>query len=763
MVSRSVRILSKGKKQRSHPTVNVEEQLRKMLESATKATIVVDGDQKIILFNQAAERMFGYPAPEVLGRSLDILFPGYPKDAYRQQFRKSAAAPVVPWSIGHQKGLVGRRKDGSDFSLEVLWTKLGNAQGAFFVTLILDLSEHVQKQKTLRQMQEHFQALTENALDGVVLLDLDGQVKFMNPAGWKIFGTNREDDPTIRVTDYIHPDELPVVLSTVTSVIANPTQNPSLVGRIRQKGDGWLWVEGTFTNLLNVKNIGAIEVNFRNITERKDAEDALLKRDQQMKALVTSLDDIVFELDGQGTYLQTWATNETLLALPKSQLLGKRVVDVLGEEIGCRYKDAIRRVLQSGKTETVEYPLDVEAGRRWFIARISPIVKGRGSPTSVVALVRDITNWKLSEMKIKEQLDRLTALRELDQLIVSTLDLGICLNELLARTVKLLAVDAVDVLLLDPVQNTLQYRIGVGFHTKIIQNAHVKLGQSLAGKVAMERRIVQIQNSSLDGRDPFLGDDLKEEGFVRYIGAPLTAKGKVIGVLEAFDRSVRERNQDWLNFFGVLAGQAAVMVNNAQLFNDLQVTNSELTMAYDETIEGWSQALDLRDKETEGHSRRVTELTLRLARGLGFGEEEMIHLRRGALLHDIGKIGVPDLILQKPGSLTEIEWDQMRKHPQYAYDMLAPITYLRKAIDIPYCHHEHFDGTGYPRGLKGEEIPLAARVFAVVDMWDALTSDRPYRKAWPQKKALNYIRKQAGRLFDPNVVEIFLKEIPYVC
>ncbi|RJX27432.1 MAG: HD-GYP domain-containing protein, partial [Dethiobacter sp.] len=166
--------------------------------------------------------------------------------------------------------------------------------------------------------------------------------------------------------------------------------------------------------------------------------------------------------------------------------------------------------------------------------------------------------------------------------------------------------------------------------------------------------------------------------------------------------------------------------------------------------------LDLKDEETEGHSRRVTEMTLRIAREMGLKDEELVHVRRGALLHDIGKMGVPDAILLKPGKLTDEEWEIMRRHPVYAYQMLSRIGYLRPALDIPYCHHEKWDGTGYPRGLKGEEIPLPARIFAVVDVFDALTSDRPYRPAWPKEKALAYLRQQAGRHFDPRVVEAFL-------
>lgn len=190
---------------------------------------------------------------------------------------------------------------------------------------------------------------------------------------------------------------------------------------------------------------------------------------------------------------------------------------------------------------------------------------------------------------------------------------------------------------------------------------------------------------------------------------------------------------------------------------NLEEAHKQLLLAYDETIEGWSLAMDLRDKETEGHTRRVTELTLELARSFGIKGDELIHIRRGALLHDMGKLGIPDAVLHKPDKLTEAEWDVMRKHPQFARDMLFPIDYLRPALDIPFCHHEKWDGTGYPRGLKGEEIPMSARLFAVVDVWDALTSDRPYRRAWSKEDTLKYLREQSGKHFDPQVVDLFFK------
>ena len=189
----------------------------------------------------------------------------------------------------------------------------------------------------------------------------------------------------------------------------------------------------------------------------------------------------------------------------------------------------------------------------------------------------------------------------------------------------------------------------------------------------------------------------------------------------------------------------------------LQQAHNQLRDAYERTIEGWVRALDLRDRETEGHTQRVTEITIRVSQQIGFSEEELSHIKRGALLHDMGKIAIPDEILQKPGPLNETEWERMRQHPMYAYEMLSPIAYLNPALDIPFYHHERWNGSGYPHGLKGEKIPLSARLFAIVDVWDALRSDRPYRKAIPREQVIDYLSENANVLFDPKLVEVFLK------
>jgi HD-GYP domain-containing protein (c-di-GMP phosphodiesterase class II) len=378
--------------------------------------------------------------------------------------------------------------------------------------------------------------------------------------------------------------------------------------------------------------------------------------------------------------------------------------------------------------------------------------------TSMV--IRDITERVRSGDRLRQQLTRLAALREIDQAITSSFDLGVSLNILLSHAIKLLTVDAATVLQINPEMNVLEFAVGIGFRTNVIKTSHIKLDESYAGKAALERRIVQIQDISKEPDNLFMVSFLKDEGFVSYYGAPLIVKGKVVGVLEVFSRSVVERDEDWFDFFNSLAGQAAIAIDNLALFNELQQSNLELRLAYSATIEGWSRALDLRDRDTEGHTQRVMEKTVELARMMGLTEEQLVQVRYGALLHDIGKMGVPDSILHKSGPLTEEEWKVMRKHPTLAHELLSPIHYLKEeALEIPYYHHEKWDGSGYPHGLKGLQIPLVARIFTVVDVWDALRSDRPYRKKWSRKKTRDYLLEQAGKHLDPQVVKVFLTMI----
>ncbi len=359
-----------------------------------------------------------------------------------------------------------------------------------------------------------------------------------------------------------------------------------------------------------------------------------------------------------------------------------------------------------------------------------------------------------ANQQIEKQLFRMQALRMNDLAILGTTDLRVALKSIAEQTRRQLNVDVVSILLFNSHTLRIESVAVTGAQTPEIQNVRIRLGETLIGRAALERKMIAIPDLVKEPQSDMVG---RLEGFISCFVLPLIAKGNVLGVMYLGRRSVFHPDQDWLDFFESLAGQAAMAIESIRAFETLQRSNFELALAYSRTIEGWSHALDLRDHETKDHTFRVTEVTLRLARLAGMNDTELMHVKHGALLHDIGKMGIPDAILLKEDYLSTDEWEIMRRHPIYAYEMLSPIEYLRPALDIPYCHHEKWDGTGYPRGLAGEQIPLSARLFAVVDVWDALRSDRPYRKGWEEKKVREHIRSQSGTHFDPNAVNLFLR------
>jgi PAS domain S-box-containing protein/putative nucleotidyltransferase with HDIG domain len=363
-----------------------------------------------------------------------------------------------------------------------------------------------------------------------------------------------------------------------------------------------------------------------------------------------------------------------------------------------------------------------------------------------------IENARLFE-QTQSRLAHILALRRIDNTINASADIMVILNVILEQAREQLNVDAACILEFNAGTMSLEHQASLGFYTKHIRKTRFRLGEGISARSPLEHKTVVVNDLAARIKRNYLTD---EEGFVAYGCAPMLAKGELKGLLEVFGRKPFNTNPEWISFLEMLGGQAAIAIENTQLYQDLQRSNLELLVAYDATIEGWAQALELRDQETEGHSRRVLDLTLQLAQRLGQSGKNMAHIRRGALLHDIGKMGIPDSILHKPGPLSEEEWVLMRKHPLRAYELMSKIPYLKHALEIPYSHHERWDGTGYPRGLKGEQIPIAARIFSVVDVFDALTSDRPYRSALHEDEVLEYIREQSGRHFDPAVVKAFL-------
>ena len=352
---------------------------------------------------------------------------------------------------------------------------------------------------------------------------------------------------------------------------------------------------------------------------------------------------------------------------------------------------------------------------------------------------------------------RVEALRNIDAAAAAGLDLRVTLDVALEQAMDLTRADAAAVLLLDPFTKTLQCATSRGFRGRCSQRSRFHLGDSFIDRAVMERRVIQVPNLADVVDDwPRLRESAGE-AFVAYYAVPLVARGQVKGVLELFHRSALSLAGETLAFLECLATRMAHIVDGANLFEELERSNVELASAFDAAIEGWARTLDLRDLEPAGHTQRVVELTERLAREMGIGGARLCYLRWGALLHDIGLVGVPDSVRHKAGRYTPAEREAMRRHPLVAYDLMAPIAFLQPAIDIPYCHHERWNGSGYPRGLKGAQIPLAARIFAVVDVWDAMRHERLDRPALADAEVREHLRSRAGEDFDPAVVEAFFR------
>jgi len=394
----------------------------------------------------------------------------------------------------------------------------------------------------------------------------------------------------------------------------------------------------------------------------------------------------------------------------------------------------------------------------WMEERSVVVLDDRGETVGIEGISRDVSQQKESQLALQRQFTRLDALRTIDLAISNSFDLRLVLIIFIEHVMRELDVDAAVILLYNPVNQTLEYGSGAGFRTSWLQRMVMRVGESYVGNTILGQRTLtmtsNLANISQHKDWPLF---IAEEGFVSGVSSPLISKSEVKGVLQIFSRSPKERDEDWKNFFELLAGQISLAIYNADLYEQLQRSNQQLSLAYDATLEGWVHALDLRDREMEGHTQRVSELTVELSKAMRMTPDEVPHLRRGALLHDIGKMAIPDSILLKAGPLSEAEWEIMRQHPKYAMDLLAHISYLEKALDIPYCHHEKWDGSGYPRGLRGSQIPYAARMFAVIDVWDSLITPRVYRPAWPEDRAIKYIREQAGIQFDPEIVQAFIK------
>jgi len=676
---------------------------------------------------------------------------------FRGLGREEAPCDDCPQELSFRDGGVHRKEiamgnGGRETFYELSASPLRDSSGSVVagIQVARETTEQKNMNEALRKTTESLRALILASPLAIMALDPEGRITMWNPAAESIFGWS-EAEALGSLNPIVPEDKLGEFQDLRERVLTGEGFTGVEVRRRRKDGSP-VDIRIAASPLSDARGgITGIMALCEDITVHRQMEEQIVRAKQEWEDTFDTITDMITIHDRDFNILRANRAAAERLGLPVNQVPGVKCFSFY-HGADCAPLDCPSCVsLRTGEPALAErfephLNLHVEI-------RAIPRFDHRNELSGLIHIVRDITEKKRAEEKIRRHISYINALRTVDMAITSSLDLRVTLAVLLEQVVGQLRVDAARVLLLNPHSQALEYAAGRGEGTEPSPDFFIRLGNGHAGRAALERKPVVIEDL-LREADP--GIAASAGGFRAYVGMPLIVKGHVKGMLEILHGMPLQPEEEWMDFLSALAGQAAVAIDNALMFDDLLRSHDELILAYDATIEGWSRALDYRDKETEGHSQRVTEVTMKIARRMGMKEEELVHVRRGALLHDIGKLGVPDSILFKAGELTEEEWKLMRRHPVIAHELLSPIPFLRPAMDIPYCHHEKWDGTGYPRGLRGEDIPLAARIFTVVDVWDALCSDRPYRPAWPKEKVMEHIRCLAGTHFDPGVAEIFL-------
>jgi PAS domain S-box-containing protein/putative nucleotidyltransferase with HDIG domain len=646
----------------------------------------------------------------------------------------------------------------------------------------------------LLNSEKKYRALAENIPNVVFQCKNNEKYTFiyLNNPIFELTGYSKEEflEKGLSFFDLYHPEDRERIPKPSVMNQSSINHRPYHISyRIKHRSGEWRWVDEWGTGVINEKEeVEYIEGIMIDITSRKQYEReretiitvsaALRQATNRHEILSTILDQMIELLNAGGAFI----------AIPDSYN-GGVLIEMGRGVIGNSYSgmkipqgrgasgwviaNRLPYLNNQAQSDPIFYRPDMlgeyhcvaavpliaheqSIGALWLARKTEIAEQDLKLLTAIADIAANAIHRITLHEQTEKQLNHLIALHQIDLAITTNFGLEDTLNIILGHVRTELNVDAASILLINEAENALEYAAGLGFKTEHIKLTHVKIGDGTAGRAALEKCTASSADLELASQNDSRSTLIAHEKFTCHVATPLLIKGQVKGILEVFHQTPQNPDSKWFDYFETLATQTMIAIENANLLKTLQVKNEELTVAYDATIEGWSRALDLRDHETEGHTQRVTEMALKLADLLGMSQTDKTDMRRGALLHDIGKMGVPDAILHKPGDLTETEWKVMREHPTLAYRMLSPIAYLNRALDISYYHHERWDGSGYPHGLKGEEIPLAARVFAIVDVFDALTSDRPYRKAWTYEKAYQYIELQAGKHFDPEIVKVFL-------
>jgi PAS domain S-box-containing protein/putative nucleotidyltransferase with HDIG domain len=781
-------------------SADVDDRYRQILMRMPAPIFEFASNGDIIFMNEAITRATGYTSNELAGiQWLFKLFQGEQRRQIARLYRRVLTGNITDYELAMTN------KAGQLIVMKISTTNQYRDDGT--LVTIIGYAVDVTEERKSEVIRRRYQLFSEHASDIFLFMGSDGRIMEANTAAVKAYGYERDELLSLYARDIAVDPTFPTDGELIYGKLQSACESGLTYESLHRRKDGSVFpvevnaqsavVDGRSILMSVVRDISERKETEKAVTAHKQAELDILRQSARAEALTTTAESLNSQLDLESVLAMVCEKTQQALGLPAFLRLyehkRKALIPVAGsngippgfienlpdivpstfDEITKHTHSGIRTIVDLDFIRQEPYSrFDVQSichatmtRNDHLIGTLTVVSFGEEHPLShgdqellnglAHQAAQAIANAELFE-EANRRLGFLQALRDVDKAITGSIDLETTLQIFLNQVTSQLGVHAADVLVLEKHSNALVFAAGHGFRSRALQRTYLRMGHGHAGCAAEARKIVHVEDLR-EAKDGVAASKLlPSEEFVCYWAVPLIAKGQVEGVLEVFHREPLDPDDEWLGFLEALAGQAAIAIDNASLFQALETANRDLVVAYDTTLEGWSRALDLRDKETEGHSLRVTETTVHLARKMGISGEALVHIRRGALLHDIGKMGIPDSILMKPGALTEKEWVVMRKHPIYALDLLSNVPFLRAALDIPYCHHERWDGTGYPRGLSEERIPLAARIFAVVDVWDALSSDRSYRKAWTRDKVIEFLREQSGIQFDPSVVDTFL-------
>ncbi len=742
----------------------------RVLENMADQIIVLDVSDRVIDINPAALGVLVKKSSEVIGKPSSMVFSQWSDlveqfrdiNDIRTEVKTVVSGQPVYYDLkispiyDQRKQLVGRVVVAHDITkrktLEDGYRKLSE-----------ELEKRVQERtEELRKSVERYRAVVENQTEFIVRWKPDGTRTFVNEAYCRYWGISYEHALSINFMSHIAEEDRPAIEKKISRLKSGAINAETEIHRIIKPDGSIGWQEWTDQairdedgQLVEFQSVG------RDITERKLAEDALRKSEERFsKAFQESPIIITISQVNDGKLLEVNDAFEKITGYTREEVLERTTID-LGIWVNLADRDRYLRTLRAnGKIRNDEIQFRIKSGKIITCLVSSELIE-LGSEECALAVVEDITERKKAEARIL-RLNRLYAtISQINQTIVHARDTDSLFSEICHVATDHGQFRMAWIGLLDETGEQVKPVVFAGEELGYLANPNIKLhdeilGNGPTGIVIRDGRCIICQDIASDPRMIPWREQALERGYRSLAAVPFREHGRVVGVLTVYasePQGFDSEDEELLEQIGLDVSFALDSINAE---TERKRAEENLAEAYDTTLEGWARALELRDKETEGHSRRVTETTLIVARAMGFNEEELVHVRRGSILHDIGKMGIPDDILRKNGPLTEEEKAIVYQHPITAYNLLKPITYLEKALEIPFCHHEKWDGTGYPRGLKGEEIPLTARIFAVVDVWDALSSDRPYRNAWPKEKVVQYLLDESGKHFDPRVVEVFL-------